>query len=270
MDNLSEIAAENGMVEAEQEANDDTLTICELNEDQYNEFFRVISILKESCEDLDIIGGVVRQRSTDNSSIFEIDLRSYLEDINLPLSKLKQKIELLKMFTGNEVKISVDEETCTFSDDYSTLSFKKVLPDYLDNRFMSEEDLNAIFNLNEDSLLLSTEVPTRISERINAIKQGFSITAIQINFEEETANMTAVTQSKDQHAKLMSDLITEASLIGTTDLLITPFIIDHDGDMSFKMYNIAEGVLVNKVDTTIGNIDVVIYGKSRLIQDETE
>ena len=53
-------------------------SVCELSEDQYNEFFRVISILKESCEDLDIIGGVVRQRSTDNSSIFQIDLQSYL------------------------------------------------------------------------------------------------------------------------------------------------------------------------------------------------
>lgn len=243
---------------------------CELSEEQYNEFFRVISILKESCEDLDIIGGVVRQRSTDNSSIFQIDLQSYLNNIDLPLSKLKQKIELLKMFTGNEVRISIDPEYCIFADEYSTLKFKKVLPDYLDNRFMSEEELNAIFNLSEESVILVTEVPNRISERINSIRQGFSITTIQINFEEATANMTAATQSKDQHARLMSDLITEASLTGSTDLLITPFVIDHDGDMSFKVYNVSDGVLVNKVETTIGNVDVVVYGKSRLIQDDTE
>ena len=266
MDNLSDIAAENGMVE---ETAEET-TVCELTEDQYNEFFRVISILKESCDDLDLIGGIIRQRSTDNSSIFEIDLQSYLLDIDLPLSKLKQKIELLKMFTGNEVKISVDSENCIFADDYSTLKFKKVLPDYLDNRFMTEESLNAIFDLNEDSLILTTEIPTLISERINAIKQGFSITAIQVNFEEENANISAITQSKDQYAKLMNDLMTEASLNGTTDLLITPFVIDHDGDMDFKLYSIAEGVLVNKVETTIGNTDVVIYGKSRLVEDESE
>ena len=68
----------------------------------------------------------------------------------------------------------------------------------------------------------------------------------------------------------MSDLITEVSILGGTDLLITPFVIDHDGDMSFKIYNTANDILVNKVETTIGNIDVVVYGKSRLIQDESE
>jgi len=267
MENLSEIAAENGIVEETAATNEPT--ICELSEDQYNEFFRVISILKESCDDLDLIGGIIRQRSTDNSSIFEIDLQSYLLDIDLSLSKIKQKIELLKMFTGNEVKISVDDENCIFSDDYSTLKFKKVLPNYLDNRFMTQESLESIFDLNEDSLILSTEIPTLISERINAIKQGFSITAVQVNFAEENAKMSAITQSKDQYAILMKDMITEASLNGTTDLLITPFIIDHDGDMDFKLYSIADGVLVNKVETTIGNVDVVIYGKSRLVDDET-
>jgi len=245
-------------------------TVCELSEDQYNEFFRVISILKESCDDLDIVDGVVRQRSTDNSSIFEINMQGYLNGVDLPLSQLKRKIDLLKMFAGNEVTLTVDSENCTFADEYSSLTFKKVQRSYLDNSFMSDEDLTAIFTLDEDTLLLTTEIPTRISERISAIKQGFNITAIQINFEEESANMTAITQSKDQSAQLMSDLITEMSVDGATDLLITPFVVDHDGDMSFKMYHIQDGVLVNKVETTIGNLDVVIYGKSRLVVDETE
>jgi len=244
--------------------------VCELSEEQYNEFFRVISILKDSCDDIDIVDGVIRQRSTDNSSIFEVNLQGYFDGVNLPLSQLKRKIDLLKMFVGNEVKITVSGDDCIFADEYSSLSFKKIQRSYLDNTFMSEEDLNSIFDLRDDTLMLSTEIPTRISERINAIKQGFNITALQINFEQENANMTAITQSKDQSAKLMSDLLTEISVDGSTDLVIAPFIIDHDGDMSFKIYHIQDGVLVNKVDTTIGNLDIVVYGKSRLVVNETE
>ena len=84
-----------------------------LNGDQYGELLRIISLLKETCNDVDVRGGIIRQRSNDNSCIYEIDLNPLLEDINLPISNIKQKIDLFKIFVGQDVTVSVDNETYT-------------------------------------------------------------------------------------------------------------------------------------------------------------
>ncbi len=245
-------------------------TSVSLNGDNFNEFLRIISLLKEPCSDIDIRNGIIRQRSNENSCIFEIDLTSLLTDISVPIIDIKQKLDLLKIFADQEVNITVDDSACVFADQYSSLSFKTPNLEFVDNKFMTEEELNAAFSLDDDSLILATEIPTTISERISVIKQGFNITTIKVDINGEQANITARTQAKDQQAQLMDEIVTEMSLNCETDLLIVPFVIDHDGDMEFKMYRVQDDVSVNKFDTSIGDMSVIVYSRSSIIQNEEE
>ena len=168
--------------------------------------------------------------------------------------------------------IEVTDQECKIYDQYSSLIFKNPNLEFIDNKFMSEDELTAIFTLDDESLILSTEIPSTISERINTIKQGFNVETIQVNMIGEEAIISAKTQAKDQEAKLMDGIVTEMTLNCSTDLLIVPFIIDHDNDMTFKMYTIQDGESndksVNKFDTTIGDVNIVVYSRSSLVDNE--
>lgn len=235
-----------------------------LSGDNFNEFLRVLALLKDSCNDIDIRGGIIRQRSNNASCIFQINLSSTLTEIDIPITDIKQKLDLLKIFSDQEVSIEIDDDFFKFSDQYSSLTFKKPNLEFIDNSFMTEEEINATFTLDDNTLMLSTEIPTTISERIQIIRQGFNVDTVEVKVNGEQAIISAKTQSKEQTAKLMDGIITEMTMNCKTDLLITPFVIDHDGDMEFKMYNVQDGVSVNKFNTSIGDMDIVVFSRSAL------
>jgi len=109
-----------------------------------------------------------------------------------------------------------------------------------------------------------------ITERIKIITQTFNTQAIQIIFMGETAKLTAVTQARDQFAKIVSDIVTNAVLEGCSSNLSTvPFSIEHDEDIVFKIFkHPTQDVLMNKFDTRLGDALVTIYGRAAIIKDE--
>ena len=250
-----------------------SVSMVNLGSEYYNEFLRCISILKDQCNDSDVRNGIIRQRSNEKISIFEIDLTNLIQNLNIPLTNLKQKIELLKIFENQEVSIEVDDESpqsFSFSDQYSTLKFMSPRLDYIDNKFMSEEELNSLFSLDESDLILSATIPKNISDRIRTVTQNFNVNAIQVSFEGETATLLSRTQSKDQTAKFYSGVLAERPLNSYTNVVTIPFVIDHDGDVYMKMYNIRENIVITKFSTEIGDTNIVIYTRSTLITEENE
>ena len=239
-----------------------------LSGENYNEFLRIISILKDTCNDIDIKEGIIRQRSNDNSCIFEIDVNPLLTDVSLSISDLKQKLELFKIFTDQDVEISINDEFYIITDQYSTIQIKLASHDFIDNTFMTPEELESVFTLNDDTLMLQTEIPITISERIQIIRTNFNVDTVQVTLHGEQARISSRNQSKDQNAKLMSNIITEMNMHCETDLLATPFILDHDGDMIFKMFNSQEGVAVNKFETSISDVNITVYSRSSLVEIE--
>ncbi len=53
----------------------------------------------------------------------------------------------------------------------------------------------------------------------------------------------------------------------TSSLVNTPFIIDHDGKITLKMYNYMEQICSNTFKTSISDIDITIYGRSQLTEE---
>jgi len=241
-----------------------------LDSEQYGEFLRCLSILRENCNDVDIREGIVRQRSNDNGSIFEIDLAPLIQDISLPLSNLSEKLELLKMFSGNEIQIGIDSRAITINDQYSSLRLECPLLDFLDNKFMSETELESVFLLEEENLIVEYEFPTVITDRVGIVSKVFNVITVQVNFEGEKVSLSTQNQSKDQYARFVDNIPSNVVIEGgKSNLTITPFIIDHDSDILFKMYGTSqEGIFINKFTTDVGDVNIAIYTRSSLVQEE--
>jgi len=243
-----------------------------LSSESFDIFVRTVSMLTDICNDIDIREGIVRQRTNDKFSVFEIDLTPILTDIDLPISDLKKKLDLLKIFNGEEVEIISDETSYSISDQYTLLKFEKSDLDYLDNKYMQENERDAVFIREEENTILSTEISKTISDRMKIITQGFNVNMVHIDFTGEEASITAKTQAKDQFANLLSGLISERVMNARSNISNIPFIFDHDGDIEFKMYlsNEEEGICTNSFSTSIADVTINVYGRSSLMVDEEE
>ena len=240
-----------------------------LDSDKYNEFYRCLSILRDNCSDVDIREGIIRQRSDDNASIFEVDLTSLIQDVSFPLSNLPEKLDLFKAFLNQEVEIEINEGMFIFKDHYSKIEFQSPSLDLMYNKFMSIEELNNVFIYEEDKLIIDYEFPSVISDRISSWTQVFHVTTIQTVFEGETVSIVTRSLSKDQYAKFVGDIVSNVVIDNcSSSLVTTPFLIDHDTDIKFQMYESTNsGILINKFSTMLGGVDVLVYTRSSLVKD---
>jgi hypothetical protein len=251
----------------------------ELNQEEFGNFIRCLNNLKEICNDVDIRDGMIRQRSNDRSCIFEFDMESILDDVTMPLSDVKKKLDLLKSFMGQDtVKFSIhtedDEAECYFkiSDDYSSIKFMFPAMQFIDNSFMGEDEVASVLTIDEDNLLLQAELSNLITDRIRIITDNFNSNAIQVFLDGETASIKTQTQSKDQYATFMQDIPTNIPLEPSSVNLVTiSFKLEHDTNVLFQMYKDEDRpITVNKLETDIGDIGVKIYSRSSIVPLEEE
>jgi len=254
-------------------------TQIEIDAEKFNDFLRCITNLKEICNDVDIRDGIIRQRSNDLTSVFEMDLSSLLENatVSIPITNLKKKLDLLKTFAGRSVVIEVvegeteSESYFIISDDESSIKFLFPSIEFMDNKFMSEDELENIFSLQEEDIILDDTLTSIITERIRIITDNFNTAAIQVKFVGSEASIVAATQSKDQFAKFKTDIGTTIDFGGNyvSNLSTIPFSIEHDDNVKFKMYKDPnQNVSLNKIETTLGEIKINIYSRSAIIEDD--
>ena len=239
-----------------------------LDSAKYEEFLRVLLILKDICNDVDIREGFIRQRTNDCATVFEVDLTSIISNMNLPISELKNKLDIFKCFSGEEVSISTTDDCFIIADQYSMLKIKNPILEFMDNKFINQDELSRVVITNQEDLILSTQISKRISDRMRIIASSFHINSIQAIFEGETANISCSTQSKDNFAKFLNDIITNKELNHSANLVITPFVIDHDGDITFEMFDSGNNVVINSFSTTVGSINLNLYTRASMIENE--
>lgn len=242
-----------------------------MNSEAYLNFLKCVMNLKEECNDVDVRNGMVRQRTNDKSSIFEMDMTPIVGESSFVISDLRKKIDLLKLFSGQgDVDINIEDSHFIFSDQYSSIKFISPSAQFVDNKFMTEEELYKVFIMNEEDLILDCEMSNVITERIRVTTTNFNITAIQVAFEGETASIMAATQAKDQFAKFVDGIPTNVILENSiANLPIVPFSIEHDVDVTFKMYKDPNHpITLNKLQTAMGDAPISVYTRSTLIQAE--
>lgn len=248
-----------------------------LESEEYNDFLKCLFNLKEICNDVDIRNGMIRQRSNDLISVFEMNLTSIINDINIPISNLKKKLDLLKTFTGSSVTIEIEEgesESESYfiiSDDQTSIKFLFPSIEFMDNKIMSEEELENIFNLNEEDLILNNQISSLITDRIRVITDNFNTQAIRIDFNNDKASISAATQSKDQLAIFKEDIPMNIDFERQciSNLSTIPFSIEHDTDLDFKMYKDPDqDIALNKISTELGSVDINIYSRSMIIDED--
>lgn len=241
----------------------------ELDAAQYESFYAAISMIKDESTDIDIKDGVIRQKNDTEIVVYEMDLSDIITDITLPLTSIKPKSDLLKMFIGsNSIEIDSDEEKYSIKDDFLKLSFTIPNLNFVDNEFMSRDALMQVFNFEERQLIMSYTFSPKLCDRMRIIANNFNIKAFAVEFNGETATIRATPESKDQSAIIANDIPLDIPIENkicniTTTLLIS----EHDTDLEYKMYADGNNVLVSESSSAIKGIGYIIYNRTRLLDN---
>lgn len=239
-----------------------------LDVEKFKTFMRILSIMKDLCNDADIQRGVIRQRINSLLCLFEIDLTSMIGDLNLPIIDIKKKLDILKIFKDNDVQISTTDDSHLIADESTQIKFLIPYLEFVDNPFIKDEEFNSLFILDPEDLILDVQLNKTITKRIKIITENFDMNNVKISFNGNTASIISTHQSKNQEAVLIDSIPTIKELTGLTHIITTPFIIDHDGDVSLKMYETQEGCY-SKFSTQVSDIIINSYTKS-IIQESDE
>ena len=231
-------------------------------------FLRCLSVLKDICKDVDIRGGVLRQRSDDRANILDMDLTPLISDCDICIDNLKGKLTLLKSLSKQAVQITITDNEIYFSGQRSTFKFDKPNPSFLDNKFMTNEEFTNIFILKEEDLVLEYVVKKDLCNLMKVTANEFNIVSFRIYFEGDTASITATTVDKKQHSEMEYGIPIKKPFKGFSNLVVTPFIIDHDRNILFKMYNVQDNLCVYKFTMSIGKIVIDVYCRGQLTEEE--
>ena len=248
-----------------------------LDSEQFDLFLRCLSNLKEVCNDIDIKKGCVRQRTNDKTTIFEMDLTPIINDIDISLIELKNKIDILKVFVNQEVSIEInisdenpDEGEYIISDSYSSIRITKPTSSFIDNSYIPQEDVSKIYSLQDDEVLMESEITKMISDRIKTITAAFGSTSIQVFFNGDTCDISASNQSRQHTAMFLKDIILNETMEDSfANLTLITFKIDHDDNINFKMYYDEErNITTNTFKTGLGEIEMNMYSNSSVVEDD--
>lgn len=243
-----------------------------IHQKDFSNFLRCLALLIDKCNDVQIHAGVIRQRSNFKESIFEMDLSPLITDTDIIMSNFKQKLPMLKQLSqqGEVVIISTDDNL-SFIGRQSKYKFDNPRIDFLDNKFIPDEEFRNLFTLAEDSLIVEYPFEKDTYQLMKVTSKQFNIVSFQMLFQGNEASITASPLSKDQYSRIESGIPVKKSIQGFSNIATTPFLIDHDGEIFLRMFNTRDDIFINKFSTTVGKVNVNVYGRSQLInEDEKE
>lgn len=241
-----------------------------LDSGKFLSFYRILSIFKDVCPDLDIRDGIIRQKSGNGFAMLELDITPLIEDISLPFISLNEKLELFKPFQGQEITIESSEKFIRISDRYSSLGFRKPATTYIKCKYIPLDEVGNVSNIADEDLIMTLPISKMISDRIKSVSKVFASDAVTVSFKGKTGKIYMIKDSKEQEAVLVKDIPLDIELKAETVMSVTPFIVDHDGDILFRMYGISSKQALTQFRTTIDDINMTIYHRSTLVLENED
>ena len=244
--------------------------------EKFNIFLRALGNLTDDFDDVIIKNGVFRARRNDKYMTGRVDFTN-ITNFDLPLVGVKNKLKLLRCFKGSEtIYLEVDEEAdqFSFSDESTKLSFKYLIDeDLVNNKPMTEEELNTTMGIDERNKIIETEISRDISTRIKKISSNFGVDNIQMLF--DGTNVKLRLKDTNQSANFAGNIECSEEYNGKANLVVKPFIMDSDGPINMSIYKSqrVENLISMRCDMVVtdkketANVEMSFYSKTKIIQN---
>lgn len=239
-----------------------------VSRDDFSKLLTLLKIFENNCNDCDIQGGLMRCRTNDRQAIISMDLSSILESNSLQFSLMKQKIILLKAFEINDtiqmedktISIESNESNYEIKDPISKIIFRKPIQQYIDNKYVNDEDFGRMIRCQEENLIFSYDISHYLKKRISNVVQGFQTDILKCQIVENNGNLTASTKNFEESCVFVKDIVMNRELPDSEFKMIAlPFMLDIASDMKLSVYYVTNDVNLCKFDQSYYGIPITLY-----------
>lgn len=241
-----------------------------LNPGSFSHFLRCLSLVRYNSAAVDIRGGVLRQRTSGKICIFQMDLRPLISTIDICIDDVHRKLRKLTKLSKQKVSITVSNNKILFSSRWHTSKFNTHGIDPSNNKFITAKEFSDLYTLKEQDLVLEHVLTKNISKLMREVYNKGNVFSFEILFTGDNASITADAIFGKKTYTLKYGIPIKRHSKGVLTLDVSPFLIDHDGDVLFQMYNTQENVYIGKFTTSIGKITINVYCKALLREYESE
>jgi hypothetical protein len=232
-----------------------------LDRSSFQSLLDILSLIKDDHNDIDIRNGEMRQLSLNRVYIFEADLTTILGNNDLVLPMVKSKVSLLNVLSNDTIDLLVEPNYYVFTDGISDLRFNKSSSDYLDNKYMSNQEMSQYFVLDDSLISFSIKIDKGMQNKIKVFSDNFNVDDLMININENSkAELQIMSFSNVGDAKIVKDIhvnnITEKSRICIS---VKPFVLDYKNDVDMIVYRTTDENVIVKLSSSINNIPFQVY-----------
>ena len=250
-------------------------TTVTLNKKQWISFCKVLTGLARACNDVDINDGMIRQRSNDRSAIVEIDLRPVVGGLTFTIANVKEKLKTLKMFK-RRLTITLGEKEAVLSDGISDCTIVASDINYLDNKFMSQQEMESLLQAGcqEKSLVVRNIIKKIVLKRIRTALSRLHPNTLKVVFAGHSGRLRVDNSSGSngptEIMDAMKHIILFQPIIGYAALTTLPFqALDSDEDLLWELYR-EDKRLLCKHSGRIGQIKATMYTVGELKSNPPE
>jgi len=249
----------------------------QVDKGRFETFLNYLDAISHLNQDLDMKNNVIAQAANGKVAIVESNLNDlFPEPLSMRFVMLKQKLPLLGLFTKSPefVNIDIDNNVVKFSDEFSEISITQALPEYVNNLYISPEDLKGKLSLDlELDRILSTELSKIILERISVISTNFDVMVIGFLIKDNKINISLSSNDKVNKSLVLKDLpcikpVTNQGEEIQINFSVYPFQTKFDNDVSLDLCYKGEGRgnSIIKMKTVLKGIETTFYVKGTVIK----
>jgi len=239
-----------------------------MTRDDFSKLLNLLKIFENACTDCDIRGGMFRCRTNDRQAVAQMDLTGVLQNNDLSLSLLKNKIALLKSFELDD-NIQVEDKTVVLEsndsnyevcDPFSRMSFRKPVQRYIDNLFIPDDDFAGMIRISEDNLVFSHTINNYLKKRISNIACGHQTDVVFCYMSELTADLKVSTSNHEDSTIVVKGIPLNRDVGNKQFKMISlPFMADIAADLKLSCYTVSSDVYLVKFEQSFYGSTITMY-----------
>jgi len=234
-----------------------------LSKEQFKEFTTFLNIIKPHFKDFCIVNGHFRSRSNDNTSIVETGF-SYFRNLDFNITDTKLLVKMLSTLDKKvEITITINDTNITFSDSYQSLKIEKAYHEFINNKFIAEEELKEVISkIDTDKPFIKETLPKNIVCNINKMVRDLNANQ-SVGY-----GISSNAERREHKIKFRKDFLAPMNKNHCCNVSVLPFIFNKT-DMNFNWYiSRDEFIIFTIYNTRVDELIIHICGRTSIVEME--
>jgi hypothetical protein len=255
-------------------------TQTELSASDFSDLLSFLKNIQPHFNDFCLVDGAFRSRTNNLTCVVETGF-PYLGKMNFNFGTIKKSANMLSALDKkSKIVITVDNDRVIFADNSQEIQLPISNYEYLDNKYVSDEEMKNIFleKIDPDRLFLRESMPKTTISNINKMLRELNTISIQVKHVENVLDMVCFQISEGNRGsdvqnyqiKLARPLLLPLKENQYFNIDCMPFEFCND-EISLNFYFTKEENLIHLFyDTVMNNLFVKIYARAALIEESME